>query len=272
MIATPFHQDDMMGRAQRVQNDWTVLRLAAICDDPENDPLGRKEGEPLWADDNYGFGQRLLEIRAAAEREGRMRDFYAQYMGLPQPPEGNLFKPDRMPTLDTLPSPPIEIIRAWDLASTARGDYTDGMKLAHCYDQTYNSIYVILDNQRIRGAPEEVRHLVKTVAEHDGFGVKIAMPQDPGQAGVDQIVSYTQMLAGYPLISERMSGNKETRAYAAAATANIGRIGMLRADWNAALREELAAFPSGQHDDQVDALSLGFNLMTPSNLQEWLRL
>jgi hypothetical protein len=36
---------------------------------------------------------------------------------------------------------------------------------------------------------------------------------------------------------------------------------MLKASWNAALIEELAAFPNGQHDDQVDALSLAFNQM-----------
>jgi predicted phage terminase large subunit-like protein len=47
---------------------------------------------------------------------------------------------------------------------------------------------------------------------------------------------------------------------------------MLRAPWNSALVEELASFPSGLHDDQVDGLSSAFNLMTPSNLGEWLRM
>jgi predicted phage terminase large subunit-like protein len=101
---------------------------------------------------------------------------------------------------------------------------------------------------------------------------KIALPQDPGQAGVSQIVHFTKLLSGRPLISERMSGSKETRAYAVAAQCNVGRISMLKAAWNSALVEELASFPSGLHDDQVDALSLAFNLMTPSTLATWLRL
>jgi hypothetical protein len=57
-----------MGRLQRIQaDDWKVLRLPAVADE-EDDPLGRNIGEPLWADDQYGYGQRLLEIQAAAER------------------------------------------------------------------------------------------------------------------------------------------------------------------------------------------------------------
>jgi len=60
LIMTPFHEDDLAGRLQRVQkDDWRVLRLPAIADEPD-DPLGRQIGEPLWADDQYGYGQRLL--------------------------------------------------------------------------------------------------------------------------------------------------------------------------------------------------------------------
>ena len=60
LIATPFHEDDLMGRLQRLQGqEWQVLRLPAVAEG-EDDPLGRKEGEPLWADDLYGYGQRLL--------------------------------------------------------------------------------------------------------------------------------------------------------------------------------------------------------------------
>ena len=82
LIMTPFHEDDLAGRLQRVQGDeWKVLRLPAICDDAETDPLGRQIGEPLWSDDQYGYGQRLLELQAAAEREGRARDWFAQVPG-----------------------------------------------------------------------------------------------------------------------------------------------------------------------------------------------
>jgi predicted phage terminase large subunit-like protein len=272
LIATPMHQDDLMGRLQRLQGDrWHVLRMPAISEG-DGDPLGRPEGQPLWGDDRYGYGTRLTDIRDQHEREGRLRDWFSQYQGLPQPPEGHIFKPDRMPIVDLLPYKPHEVIRAWDLGATRGGDPTVGLKLGRHLHPSGTDRFVVLDVQRTRGAPEEVRQLVLDVAAADGYSVKIALPQDPGQAGVDQITSYTSWLSGYPLISGRMTGSKETRAYAAAAMANIGNISMLEAPWNATLIEELASFPSGAHDDQVDALSLAFNTMHQSNLSVWLKL
>ena len=132
---------------------------------------------------------------------------------------------------------------------------------------------MITDMQRIRGTPDEVRHLVRTVAEADGYIVKQWFPRDPGQAGVDQADSIVQMLSGYRVEAVRQTGDKATRADAAASQANIGRIGMLRAEWNAAVIDELGSFPFGVHDDIVDALSLVFNQMAGDNtLAEWMRL
>jgi predicted phage terminase large subunit-like protein len=273
LIATPFHEDDLMGRLQRLQaGEWTVLRLPAIAES-NDDPLGRKEGEPLWADDQYGYGQRLLEIQAAAEREGRSRDWYAQYQGRPRPPEGAMFKPGQMPIIEPTMMPRIvEQVRAWDLASSAKGDWTVGLKLARAYGPSYENTFVVTDIRRFRGAPEEVRKLVRDTAAADGYGVKIWIPRDPAQAGADQADSYIRMLSGYSVDAERMSGDKATRADAAASQVNIGRLGMLRAPWNAAFVEELAAFPRGVHDDQVDALSLSFSKLDQTDLSIWLRL
>jgi predicted phage terminase large subunit-like protein len=277
LIMTPFHEDDLAGRLQRVQkDDWRILRLPAIADEPE-DPLGRQIGEPLWADDQYGYGQRLLELAEAAEREGRSRDWYAQYQGRPRPPEGAMFKPAKMPIFAELPS--VRVIdqqRGWDLAaSSGRGDWTVGVKLARLWgDPRFKDLIIITDVQRIRGAPEEVRHLVRTVAAADGFATKQLFPRDPGQAGVVQAESYVMMLKGSRVSAVPQTGSKIVRADAAASQANIGRIGMLRASWNAALFDELAAFPNGQHDDQVDALSLAFNQMSTQlgNMERWIAL
>jgi predicted phage terminase large subunit-like protein len=275
MIATPMHQDDLMGRLLRVQPErWKVLRLPALSEG-EGDALGRPEGVPLWDDDGYGYGQKLLCIRDEAEQQGRSRDWYSQYQGRPRPPEGAMFRPGMMPVIEPGMVPEISIkVRAWDFAaSSSRGDFTVGLLLGQSYQRdTWESRWVVLDVQRVRAGPEEVRALVRRVADADGYQVKIWLPRDPGSAGVDQVDSMTRMLSGYAVESERMSGSKEVRADACAAQCNIGRIGIVRAVWNAAFLEELASFPRGVHDDQVDALSLAFSKLENSTLNVWMRL
>ena len=147
-----------------------------------------------------------------------------------------------------------------------------GLKLARAYTPAYENTFIVTDIVRFRGPPEEVRAAVKTVAEADGYGTKIWIPRDPAQAGADQADSYIRMLSGYRVEAERMSGDKATRADAAASQANIGRLGMLRASWNPSFIEELAAFPRGVHDDQVDALSLAFSKLEQTDLSVWMNL
>jgi len=259
LIATPYHEDDLMGRLLRTEGEqWRVLRLPAIAE--PDDPLGRVEGEPLWHDGAYGYGARLLALRDQYEHDGLSRDWFSQYQCRPRPPEGAMFKPAQMPILDYLP-PLIRStsVRAWDLASSATGDYTVGLKLSL---RAEDRLPLITDIRRMRGRPDEVRKLVRTVAEADGRECKVMLPQDPAQAGADQANSYVQLLIGHRVETVRMTGNKETRADAVASQVNIGRLALLRASWNAALIDELGAFPLGQHDDQVDALSLAFSQLT----------
>jgi len=40
-----------------------------------------------------------------------------------------------------------------------------------------------------------------------------------------------------------------------------GHVAIVRAPWNRAFLEELRDFPSGTHDDQVDALARAFNTL-----------
>jgi predicted phage terminase large subunit-like protein len=271
MIGTPLHEDDLLCRLIREQADeWAVLRLPAFAD-AGDDALGRAEDEPLWADQpDYGYARRLYEIRAAAERQGRLRDFYAQYQGRPRPPEGAMFRPAEMPVVDRMPEI-IEWVRAWDLAaSSGKGDWTVGLLLGRVVDQPYE--FIVLDVRRGRWAPEEVRRTVRAVTEADGFGTKVWLPRDPAQAGVDQVESYVRLLVGYPVEAERMSGSKEVRADAVASQANIGQVALLRAAWNGAFIEELASFPRGVHDDQVDALSLAFSKLAQSDLGLWWKM
>jgi predicted phage terminase large subunit-like protein len=273
IVQTRWHEDDLSGRLLLLEpDDWRHVRLAAISEG-DGDPLNRLEGEPLWSDDStYGYAQDLLRLRGVLEKSGQTAMWWALYQGTPRPPEGNLFKIDKIETRDQLSTAINRTIRAWDFASTTQGDYTVGLKLVVQYDHEFKPFWIITDVQRFRGGPEEVRRTVRQIAESDGYGTQIALPEDPGQAGKSQVFDFTQLLSGFPLVATRMTGSKEIRALSVAAQVNIGKVHMLKANWNAALLDELAGFPSAKYDDQVDALSLAFSELATHDLSVWLRM
>lgn len=261
LMNTRWHESDLAGRLLAVEpHRWKVLKIPAIATDI-NDPLGRRIGEPLWADDPYGYGADILQRQENMMRAGSGRDWASLYQQDPRPADGALFKVQKMPVLKALPTGG-EWVRAWDLAATAQigtrdPDWTVGLKLGRMPDRSF----IIADVVRFRGGPHEVEAAIRNTAQQDGVGVRIGIPQDPGQAGKQQILYLTSRLAGYTVESSPETGSKETRAMPVVSQAEVGNVGVLDRPWRAALLDELAGFPSGAKDDQVDALSRAFGML-----------
>ena len=47
-----------------------------------------------------------------------------------------------------------------------------------------------------------------------------------------------------------------------ASQVEAGNLALLRGDWNAVFLDELSEFPNGSKDDQIDALSRAFAMLT----------
>lgn len=262
LMHTRWHEDDLAGRLLAAERaEWTVLNVPAQAED-EDDPLGRRVGEYLWADDNYGFAAKIAADHRRYERTGALREWSSQYQQRPRPTDGALFKTSLVTALDAAPAV-VAQVRAWDLAATAKTgtrdpDWTVGLKLGRLADNRY----VVLDVVRTRGDPADIEALILATASRDGKGVPISLPQDPGQAGKTQVRYLAGKLAGYTVHVSTETGSKETRASPVASQCNVGNLLIVRgprgADWNPAFLDELAAFPAGAKDDQVDALSRAF--------------
>lgn len=289
LIQTRWHEDDLGGRLlQEMESggdQWHVLSLPALAESA-NDPLGRKIGQALWPDweDSENLNRKR---RVIGERE-----WAAQYQQRPRPMEGAIFMPGKMPVWEVVPAlererpeanvvdirarrgyfraqlPPVnlkpKVVRAWDLSAVALvgtrdPDYTVGVKVARLGDGRY----AILDIIRERCDPLGVERLLVATAHRDGVEVEVGLAQDPGQAGKSQIAYLMRALAGFVISSSTESGDKTTRAGPVASQVNAGNVAMMRAPWNAALKEEMASFPNGTHDDQIDALSRGFSMVLP---------
>ena len=266
LIGHRLHQDDLHGRLIEQMkaggdyaDQWTIVRLPALAEEPSDlndwadDPLGREPGEALWPE---WFPIPALErIR---RNSAFPRYWYALFQQNPIPDEGDMFTVANLGKRDHT-NDVILWYRGWDLASTKKegSPYSCGVKIGRTRDGKYVVGHVV----RARGKPDVIRELILETANFDGRRVRISIPQDPGQSGVWQADSLIKDLAGYMVEATPETGEKTDRARPFAAQVNRGNVTMIDADWNAAYREELRAFPNGKYCDQVDASSRAFSAL-----------
>lgn len=217
---------------------WDHLFLSAWNDD----------GTPLWPQKHSAEDLRRMESSA-------QYTFAGQYRQSPSPPAGGVIKSRMIGIVDAIPAGVVEWCRGWDLGATLDGDYTVGPKWGRLSDGRY----VIADLVRDRLESDQRDRLMKNTADLDGAGVKQSIPQDPGQAGKSQVAAFAKLLAGHRVHFSPETGDKVTRADPMASQINAGNVVMLRAPWNDALVEEMALFPNGSYDDQVDGCARAFN-------------
>ena len=272
VIMTRWHPDDLGGRLlERQAGLWRVVSLPAIAG--ENDALGRAPGEWLWSDDQYGYGAELRRVHAEYEAAGAMRDWSALYQQQPVNADGGMFRVANISTIDAEPNG-WKWVRAWDLAAseqigTRDPDWTVGVKLGRGPDGQF----AVGDVVRLRAGPDDVERAIVATATSDTRTCTISIPQDPGQAGKSQVLYLTRKLAGYRVESSPETGDKATRATPFASQTNVGNVCVVRAPWNRIYLDEMAAFPGGVKDDQVDASSRAFNaLIAPPGPARTVRL
>lgn len=227
--------------------------------------------DPRTDDGELLFPQRFPQ--AVIDRDKHVMGSYAwagQAQQRPSPREGGLFKRAWFAEkiVDAVPAG-AQRCRAWDLAGTVkkqgnRPDWTAGLRMAKV-----GSNFYIEHVDRMQETPGVVMASVKTHAQTDPHGTKIRLPQDPGQAGKAQAENYVKELAGYSVIVQTVSGDKETRARPAAIQAEAGNVFLVRGEWNEKFLDELCNFPMGSNDDQVDAFSDALNELALNSTYSW---
>ncbi len=252
LVMTRWHEDDLAGRLLEGGDAWRKICLPAIAGD--GDPF-RKPGEPLWPE--WENADALARRRLAVGP----RAWAALYQQAPQSDLTALFQAGRIGVLDSDPACR-RVVRAWDLAATAASDgrdpdWTVGVKLG----RMESGGYAVLDVLRLRAGPLEVASAIEQTARLDGRGVAIGLPQDPGQAGKQQVAYLAGRLAGFRVVASVEAGSKLQRAGPVAALVEAGAVSLVRGGWNRAFLDELRDFPGGRKDDQVDALARGVAML-----------
>ncbi len=177
---------------------------------------------------------------------------------------GMYFKRGDFKIVDAAPVA-VRSVRAWDQAGTYADmedpddpDWTAGVKMSIGADGYFYIEHV----DRFREDPPKVDSKIRAQAEADGKLTTVRLAQDPGSAGKSLVISQTKMLAGYPVNSKPVTGDKEIRAKPLAAQVQAGNVRLVRGGWNDAFLNELESFPEGAKDDQVDAAADAFDELT----------
>jgi predicted phage terminase large subunit-like protein len=178
------------------------------------------------------------------------------YQQRPAPDAGGMFETRHFVIVEA-PSSGGRRVRYWDRAATKDGDWTVGVLMHRSPD----GVYTVEDVVRFRGSTYDVESAIKATASRDGRQVAIVIEQDPGQAGVFEFKHYARALAGYIVESSPARDPKDVRARPFSSQVQAGNVRLVRAAWNSTFLDELASFPNGKYDDQVDAAGGAFRVL-----------
>ena len=264
LIQTRWHEDDLAGRLIREMKEggekWKIISLPALAEpasageaELEAEGYPREEGEPLCPE---RFDRAaLLKI----QKKLGSYSFAALYQQRPVPLDGGLFKRAWFKRLIDKAPDGLQWARGYDLAVSIKtsADYTASFRCA--FDKEGNLI--IADGYRGRiEFPEQRKFLIeKMLAEKNTrHGIEKALH---GQAFVQELRRVAE-IRHVPLKDVKVDGDKFTRALAWANLAEEGRVILVRGAWNDEFLDEVCQFPGGQHDDQVDAVSLAVRMLS----------
>jgi predicted phage terminase large subunit-like protein len=249
LIQTRWHEDDLAGRLLNHEK-WDVVSLPALA--KPDDPLGRDVDEPLWCDDDYGYGAQLLSLRDTTPP----RIWSALYQQAPAPDEGDFFKEEWLKPRDIVPHhSTLRVYGGSDYAVTADGgDYTVHVVVGIDH---LNNMYLLDIWRRQASADVWVDAFCDLCQKYR----PLEWAEEPGQikSGVGPFLE-KRMRARRVYVNRRTftsRGDKAVRARSIQGRMALdGLYYPKNANWVSDFLAELLSFPAAKHDDQVDALGL----------------
>jgi predicted phage terminase large subunit-like protein len=256
LVMQRLHENDPTAKVLKDHGSVRHIRLPAT-DDYEVYPPEVKKYYVNGMLDPVRINKQVL---ADQERILGSYGFAGQYGQDPRPRKGGMFERGWFEIVDNVPDGGIEV-RGWDLAASKKKQGAKGeiqpatvgikMKLINprvTKDGLVGGTIYITGEDHFYGQGAEVRKRMRACASQDGKRCVISIPQDPGQAGKDQVQDLVANLHGYNVKYSLESGDKVVRATPFSAQCEAGNVKLLRGHWNEAWLNEMTMFPNGRKD------------------------
>lgn len=267
LILTRWHHDDLAGRLLAAEDGhlWKVINIPAQADhrpeQGETDILGRQPGEFM-----ISARGRTPEQWQRRKVQSGPRTWASLFQGRPSPLAGDLF-PEQWARYDQplwteradgsrwIPGRDFELVQSWDLAfkDTKSSDYVVGQVWLRIGADVY-----LVDQVRARLSFTATLDAIRAMtAKWPQAAAKFVEDKANGPAVINAL---SRQIPG--LIPIEPEGSKYARAAAISPFVHSLNVHLPDAALLPnveELLEEARAFPNGQHDDTIDALSQAVN-------------
>lgn len=227
-------------------------------------------GELLWPELYPEHKVKQLEIDLAEDAPGQLQQN-------PSPKGGRLFKVEHLQFFEQPPAL-LRRVRGWDTGGTeGGGDPTAGVligeEIVEKVENGKRSMiasgrFYVLDVTKAQLGPEGVDKLIVSTAKIDGTDVAIREQREGGSSGKAVTGARAKSLKGYDYEEVLIGANKVQFSKPFRAQVNAGNVYLPKgAAWVRDFVRELQDFPTGRHDDQVDAAATSFNAVLLTEIE-----
>lgn len=239
---TRWHEDDLSGRILASSpGRWHVLDMPALDDD----------GNALWP--GWFSAETLAEIR----QDIGDRAWQALYQQRPTAAEGGMFKRAWFTSTYTARPRLRAVVVGVDSAfkTGSANDYSAAMIIG-----TDGIDYYALDLWEDRVEFPELLGQLTSISQ--GLSAYAIEDTAAGQSAIQVL----RRVSAVPVLPVKVTASKQARAQAITPIIEAGKLKLpARAAWTERFINQMCSFPTGQHDDMVDACVLAI-----STLSEWL--
>lgn len=259
-IATRWHDDDLNGRLLRA-GGWEHLVFPALAE--SDDQLGRSAGQPLLSVQEHETPEEALIRWENTKHEVGSAVFNALYQQHPGDVDGTVFKLDwwRYYTDDELPAHD-QALTSWDLTFGTAGDQHGDYCVGQYWQRTGNQYYLV-DQIRFRGGFNVQLDKMRRFIQKHPAATKHLVEQAAN--GAAAIATLQRELDG--VVPRKPTASKIVRAQSVSPLAEARQVHLpAQRPWVDETVTELTAFPTGPHDDIVDATSQALTELRASDI------